>query len=519
MNLGDSLVHNARIRGDKVALLGRDSACTWRQWNDSANRVANALLTLGARHGDRVLLLLGNEPEFLFTYYGAAKIGCISAPVMPRTVGGELVFIAKSLRVRYAVVDATFADLAREVQREVPSLEAVIGVGKDHGFAHDYDELLSRASPDEPRSEAGWDDLLTVKFTSGTTGTPKGCLRTHGNFISAALGHMAEVPIDDRDTGMVAGPLAAGMAFSQLTMLVMRGVRIVLLPFEPGRYLELVHRERPTLVYLTDGMSRRLFAHPDFATADLSSIRLYHAVTSRDIIDRLRSHPSFKGGMTSGYACSEGGGLITIKKPALYELGFSDPEKAHLIDCLGHETLLNRVECLDDNRNPVPANAIGEIAIRGPSVFQGYWELPEETERVLRGGWLLTGDLGYKDADGYLHMQGRTRDVIRSGGLNVYPAEVEAALLASGSVAVASVIGVPDLRWGERVVACVIPKAPSAEAELIQFCKQRLAYYKCPKAVFFFDKLPITDMDKISKKELIRIVLERESQSPGNADA
>lgn len=518
MNLGDSLVHNARIRGDSAALVGGERRFSWLDWNIAANRVANALLALGAQKGDRVLLLLGNTPEFLFSYYGVAKIGCITAPVMPRTVGGEVAYIAKSLRARYAIVDARFADMAREVQREIPSLEALIGVGAGHGLPFDYGELTSRASADEPPTQVGWDDLLTVKFTSGTTGTPKGCLRTHGNFISAALGHMAEVPIDDRDTAMVAGPLAAGMAFSQLTMLLMRGVRIVLTPFEPGRYLELVHRERPSLVYLTDGMSRRLFAHPGFATADLSSIRLYHAVTSRDVVDRLRSHATFKGGLTSGYACSEGGGIITIKKPALYELGFSDPEKRHLIDCLGHETLLNRVECLDDDLNPVPANTIGEIAVRGPSVFQGYWEHPDETEKVLRNGWLLTGDLGYKDSDGYLHMQGRKRDVIRSGSLNVYPAEVEAALLASGSVAMASVIGVPDLEWGEKVVACVVPKAPCTEGDLIQFCKQRLASYKCPKAVFFFEKFPTTDMDKLAKKELLRIVMELDSKSARKAN-
>jgi acyl-CoA synthetase (AMP-forming)/AMP-acid ligase II len=415
----------------------------------------------------------------------------------------------RSLRARFIIAEGAAAAAINEIRNDIPSVEAIIGVGDGHGFETDYEELTARGSAAEPAATVTSDDLLTIKFTSGTTGVPKGCVRTHGNFIAAATGNIIEVPIDERDTAIVSAPLAAGMAISQMTMLVMRGVRIIMLRrFEPEAFLDALDRERPTLVYLMDGMSRRLFAHPAFASADLSSIRLYHPVNMRDVAERLHAHPTFGGGFSSGYASSEGGGLISVKKPELYQRGLGDPGEAHLLDCLGHETLLNRIECLDDDLNPVPAGEIGELAIRGPSVFQGYWENPEETAKVLRGGWLLTGDLACRNADGFIYLRGRKRDLIRSGNLSVYPSEVEPVLLASGKVSVACVIGIPDLEWGEKVVACAVRKSSCTEDELINFCRQQLAPYKCPKAVVFFDNLPTTDVGKIDKKELARTVMQ-----------
>ncbi len=511
MNLGDTLLHNARVRGECEALVVDSLRFTWRQWNEHANRIANALQALGARHGERVLLLLGNRAEFAFAYYGLAKIGCVSAPIMPRAVPGELALVAKSLRARFVIAEAMALPVVQEMRHELGGLEAVIGIGACPEGVLDYEALASRASPEEPSGAVGPDDVLTVKFTSGTTGVPKGCLRTHRNFIDAAMGQLIEIPLEANDAAMVAAPLAAGMAVSQMTLLVMRGVRIILLPFDPGKYLETVQREQATLIYLTDHMSRRLMAHPDFARSDFSSVRIYHAASSRDVVEAVRRHPTFKGGFTSGYASSEGGGLISVKKPELYEAAFADPAKDHLLDCLGHETLLNRVECLDDALNPVPVGAVGEIAIRGASVFQGYWERPDETEKVLRGGWLLTGDLGSKDEDGFLYLRGRKRDVIRSGGLSIYPAEVETVLRSHDGVAAVSVVGVPDRQWHEKLVACVVAKTPCSEEELIDFCRRHLAPYKCPKSVQFFERMPMSGAEKVLKRELVERVMEREA--------
>jgi acyl-CoA synthetase (AMP-forming)/AMP-acid ligase II len=189
----------------------------------------------------------------------------------------------------------------------------------------------------------------------------------------------------------------------------------------------------------------------------------------------------------------------------MFEKGLSDPDSKHLIATLGRETLLCRIECLDEKFQPVPAGVVGELAISGPSVFQGYWEKPTETGEVLRDGWLFTGDLAYKDADGLLYLQGRKRDVIKSGGMSVYPAEVESVILSAENVSAAVVIGVPDPNWGEKVVAFVVPNGRCDEAEVIALCRAQLAPFKCPKAVMLIERLPSTDVGKVAKTKLVEL--------------
>ena len=506
MTIGDTLLHNARVRGEAEALVVGTRRLTWRQWNAASNRLSQAALNLGVKRGDRVVFLLDNSVEFVVAYYAFAKIGCVIAPVMPRSAAPEIAQVIHDLRAKVVLVQTAARDALQAALANSAAPDVVIGVGPNHGQARDFDALLSQSSDAEPAVAAEPDDQLMIKFTSGTTGRPKGCVRSHANFLAAAMNNLIEIPLDPADRALVAAPLAVGMAISQMTMLVMRGVAMVMLPrFDPDQFLAALAAERPSLVYLMDGMSRRLFAHPGFDAADFSSIRLYHPVNARDVMQRLRSHPTFRAGFTSGYASSEGGGLISIKTPDMFERGLSDPDAKHLVATVGRETLLCRIECLDDALQPVPAGTVGELAISGPSVFQGYWENASETDKVLRNGWLLTGDLAYKDADGLLYLQGRKRDVIKSGGMSVYPAEVEPVILAVENVAAAIVIGVPDLEWGEKVVAFVVANGPCDDAEIIGRCRAQLAPFKCPKAVVFIDRLPSTDVGKVSKAKLVEL--------------
>jgi long-chain acyl-CoA synthetase len=510
--IGETLAHQARIRPHREALTVGERRLTWKELDDGANRAANLLLALGAKHGDRIMLMLGNSVEFVEIYYGLAKIGCISAPVMPRSVAGEVQFICDNLRARFIIAEADSAPIVRELGAKLKSVEATIGIGEGHGLAHDYDRLRARASADEPGIAVHPDDILTTKFTSGTTGTPKGCLRSHRNFIMAAAVLMMEIPLQDGDSAIIANPLAAGMAISQLTMFVLRGIRMAMQPrFEPAEYLTLVEREKPTLLYMMDTMMRRCFPLPQFATTDFSSARLYHGAASREIIDELRANPSFRAGFSFGYASSEAGGLVTFRLPEHYRLALEQPEKyGYLLDSAGTEAPLTRVECLDDDLKPVPQGEIGELAVSGPSVFRGYWERPEETEKVLRQGWLLTGDLAFKDKDGFIFVRGRKREMIKSGGINVYPAEIEPVLESHAAVVEAAVVGIPDKEWGEKVVAFVIAKSPIGEIELIDFCRDKLAAYKRPKQIVFLDEFPMR-AGKVVKRELVRLLTERKA--------
>ncbi len=506
MTIGATLLHNARVRGDAEALVVGSRRLTWREWNAASNHLAHALLGFGVTRGDRAVFLLDNSVEFVIAYYACAKIGCIIAPVMPRSPAPEIAQVIEDLRAKVVLVQGAARDALQTALANNAPPEIVIGAGPEHGQALDFDAILAQASDGEPSVVVQPGDNLMIKFTSGTTGRPKGCARSHENFMAAAMNNLIEIPIDPADRALVSAPLAAGMAISQMTMLVMRGVPMVMLPrFDPELFLAAIAAERPSLVYLMDGMSRRVFAHPAFETTDFSSIRLYHPVNAPDVMHRLRAHPTFRAGFTSGYASSEGGGLISIKTPDMFERGLTDPDARHLVASLGRDSLLCRIECLDDALQPVPVGTIGELAISGPSVFRGYWEKPEETAKVLRNGWLLTGDLAYKDANGLLFLQGRKRDVIKSGGISVYPAEIEPVILTADNVSAVVVIGVPDLEWGEKVVAFVVPNGACTEAEIIERCRTQLAPYKCPKAVMFIDRLPSTDVGKVAKTQLAEL--------------
>jgi acyl-CoA synthetase (AMP-forming)/AMP-acid ligase II len=510
--IGDTLAHQARVQPNRAALKVGERVLTWRELDEGANRVANMLLALGARHGDRVMMMLGNSIEFVEIYYGLAKIGCISAPVMPRSVAGEAQFICDNLRARFIIAEADSAPIVRGLGAKLKSVETTIGIGAGHGLAHDYDALRAKASAAEPSVPVAPDDILTTKFTSGTTGTPKGCLRSHRNFIMAASVLMMEIPLHDNDSAIIANPLAAGMAISQLTMFILKGIRIVMEErFEPAEFLDLVDREKPTLLYMMDTMMQRCFPLPQFATTDFSSVRLYHG-GGREIVNQLHTNPSFRAGFSFGYASSEAGGLVTLRLPVHYRLALDQPEKyGSLLDSAGTEAPLTRVECLDDDLMPVPQGEIGELAVSGPSVFRGYWERPEETEKVLRRGWLLTGDLAMKDKDGVIFIKGRKREMIKTGGVNVYPAEIEPVLERHAAVVEAAVVGVPDKEWGEKVVACIVAKSPVTESELIDFCRDKLAAYKRPKQIVFLDEFPMR-AGKVVKRELVRMLREQNAR-------
>lgn len=506
MLLGTILQRHAIRQPDRCALVIGDRRVSWRELNEGANRVAQMMLALGAKPGDRILLLLNNRVEFVEAFYGLGKVGCMSAPVMPTLVASEVAYIASTLRARYIIAEAGAEELAHAACAEVDSVEAVIGVGAGHGFALDYRRLTADASSAEPVAAVRPEDPVTVKFTSGTTGSPKGCARSHYGYTMGALSFTHEFPLRENDIGLIAQPLAAGMALYFLTIYVFRGVTTIMLPkFDAAAYLRAVETERVTHATTMDWMMRRLTADPHFATTDFSSVRILHGVNILSSLDALRTQGTFSGGVTAGYASSEAGGLVTFKTPEDFERCFVDPDADVRTSC-GRAGLVNEVACLDEAGAPAPVGEIGELAVRGPTLFLGYWERPEDTQRALRNGWLLTGDLAYEDADGYLYLRGRARDVVRSAGMNIYPAEVEPVLLAYPKIVEAALIGRPDAEWGEVAVACVVAREPCTESELLAFCRERLAGHKRPKEIVFFDAMPMTASGKVIKRELLAML-------------
>jgi acyl-CoA synthetase (AMP-forming)/AMP-acid ligase II len=506
MRLDAALKRHAMTKAGEEALLFQGCRLSWGELDQSVNRVANALLKLGARHGDRIMLLMNNSVEFIAVYYALARIGCISAPVMPTLTAADIEYIADTLSARIIIADGASCELADAIAGKVSSVTAVIGVGGDHALPLDLAALTQDASPDDPGIDVDPHDPLTIKFTSGTTGTPKGCVRSHYNFTMASITILVETPVLEDDVGLIAQPFAAGMAVMLLALYVFKGVRMIVLPaFDAGQYLNAIESERVTHAAAMDWMARRFSAHPSFAATDLSSLRILHGINQLGSLIPIYAQGSFKAGITAGYASSEAGGLVTFKTPVDFARVVADPtfSGGH---SSGRASRLHQVQCLDDQLRPLPSGEVGELAIKGPTIFTGYWKAPEETAKTLKDGWLLTGDLAEIDADGYMYLRGRKRDMIRTGGLNVYPAEIEPRLLLYPGISEIAVIGIPDREWGERVVACATASSAIDETAFMSFCRENLAPHKRPKAFYVLERFPMTASGKVKKADLVEIV-------------
>lgn len=503
MVMGETLAHHARNTPEELALVFGDHRLTWRELDERANRVGNALREHGAEPGDAALLLLENSVEFVTWYYGLAKIGGVSAPLMPNIVAREAGDIVESLEPAFVVASGDGIALAEAIEDRVPADTHTVGVGEESDLEFDHATFVDSASTEAPDVDVALEDRFTIKFTSGTTGSPKGCVRTHRNFVMAASIALLELPIEADDVGLLVTPLAAGFAVSMLTVFVLRGTTTVLLPeFDSGAYLAAIEREGVTLGTAMEPLLERLFDDPGYENADLGNLRLLHGVGSPEMAAKLQAHETFDADFTAGYASSEAGGLVTFKMPEDFESEFK--AETGEFGSLGKEGMLTRVACLDEDYELTPPGEAGQIAVRGPTVFQEYWNRPEKTAEVFENGWYLTGDVGYKDEAGYLYLLGREDDRIESGGMSVYPAEIGRILEARDDVRNVAVVGVPDPEWNERIVACVVPAGETDAETLEAYCREELAAYKRPKQFVFMDSIPKTDVGKIRREELVR---------------
>ncbi len=512
MLIGDLVTGNARRIPDHTALIFENERPSWARLDERSNRVANALLKLGVKPGERVVYILNNSIELIELYFGIAKSGAISAGVLPRSVGREIAYIVEDLGAKVLIVGPEAAGAVKEIQGSLKTVEAVIGIGTDAFMS--YEHLLEKASPQPPEVTIDPDAVFAVKYTTGTTGFPKGCMRTHRGYITNVLVYLAKVPHAPDDIAAISMPISAGLGIHMLTTHVAAGIPTVLRPrFDPVDLFETIARERATITFAILSLFDQLVDHPALMDADLSSLRRLTGTSatgdSRPGMLRIKSNPTFTGGFANSYGSTETGGYVTYMTMAENEVALMNPTKPDRMSSMGTEAPLFRVSAVDEDMREVPAGEFGEMVVRGPSLTKGYWNRPEDTAKAFRDGWLVTGDLIRKDKDGYIWLSGRKRDMIKTGGVNVYPAEIEAVLSEHAKIDQIAVIGVPDKRWGEKVVACVVSREGLSEADVLAFSAGRLAGYKKPKNVLFFEKLPTNEVGKIVKKDLPAMVAER----------
>lgn len=506
MNAGDLLTNTARSHPDRVAWIWDDRTRTYGESNARADAFANALVALGLARGDRVALLMENRPEVAEAMFGCWKAGLAAAPLNARFTAKEIEYHIGDSGARVLVVGDELAAVVHELRAVLPSVEHVIQVdGAATGDHLAWDEVIAQHAAPFDSVDVDADELAWLAYTSGTTGRPKGAMLSHGVLVFEVLGMLADFfPLALEHVGIHAAPLTHGSGHVALVF-VAKGCSQVILSrsgFDVARFLELVETHRVNALFLVPTMVKMIVEHPDVDRRDLSSLRwVFYGGSPMYVDDLRRAHEKLGHIFIQGFGQTESPMTGTVLPAAEHAL---DGPGSHRLASCGRARTGIGVRILDEHDRPVPTGEIGEICIRGGTVMTGYWQQPDETAATLRNGWLHTGDLGRMDAEGYVYILDRSKDMVISGGLNIYPREIEEVILTHPAVTEACVFGIPDERWGEAVMAQIVVAEGGAltDAELRDYLAERLAGYKKPKRIELVDALAKTPYGKIDKKTI-----------------
>ncbi|MHB8680877.1 MAG: long-chain-fatty-acid--CoA ligase [Acidimicrobiales bacterium] len=507
---------NAAARPEQPMFTVGDRTVSWGEHYRRAGRAAHALLGEGVGPGDRIAFLDRNGIEYFEVLFGGAFIGAVNVAVNWRLAPAEMAAIVDDARASVLVVHPEFVPCLAAMTSGLPSVRRIVVLGDpkadaDAGGASDlarrvgYDAWLDGHDDSDPGHVGAPEDASLQLYTSGTTGLPKGVMLSNDNMATSLFQAGERFGITESVVSLVAMPLfhigGSGWALASLS----RGGRAVILrDMDPGELVRLVGSERITHAFLVPAVLMALLAVPGIAEADLSSLdTIFYGASpiAEDVLVRCLDVIGCR--FAQVYGMTETSGAIIF-------LDFEDHDptgpRQHLLRAAGKPLDGVEMRIVDpDTGEDVPTGTVGEVWTRSGFNMLGYWDKPAETAKtILADGWLRTGDAGYLDEEGYLYLHDRIKDMVVSGGENIYPAEVENVLLAHGAVADAAVIGVPDDKWGETVKAIVVA-APGREidaAEVIAFCRERLAHYKCPTSVDVMDALPRNPSGKILKREL-----------------
>ncbi len=500
--------HLARSRPDHEMLVCGDERRTWSEEYRQACRVAHACLRDGLVAGDRIAFLDRNGMAYFDLLFGGSLIGAVNVAVNWRLSPEEMAAIIDDSSAPLLVVHADYVPALRETGSPLPGVRRIVVLGdatSTDARAVSFEEWLSGSDTTDPGHVGTPGEVSMQLYTSGTTGLPKGVMLTNANLATAISEAGQTFAIGDDTVSLVAMPLfhigGSGWALCAMS----RGGRSVILrDVDPSLLLELVAREGITEMFLVPAVLMFLLATPTLATTDLSSLRLIFygaSPISEDVL--VKCMGAFGCAFCQVYGMTETTGAITSLR---FEDHDPDGPRRGLLRSAGrpHDSVRVRIVDPDSGRDVEPGR-VGEVWTQSAYNMAGYWAKPQETAATVDDeGWLRTGDAGYFDGDGYLYLHDRIKDMIVSGGENVYPAEVENVLLSHSDVIDAAVIGVPDERWGETVKAVVVlaPGAELDEEAVISYCRRHLAHYKCPTSIDVADVLPRNPSGKLLKREL-----------------
>jgi long-chain acyl-CoA synthetase len=507
LGLAEVVRRHGRQRPDAPAITYGGDVVTWRRLDERSSRVAAALAAAGVGRGDRIAHLGKNAPEYFEILFGAAKLGAVTVAINWRLAPGEIRYIAQDARVSQFFVDSDLAPV-------IPALEGSVGAGAFVVFGADrcdldgtiaYEPWVSGHAPADPGHVGHEKEIAFQLYTSGTTGLPKGAMLTNANLQLLNDAGFSMFGIDSDSINLVALPTfhIGGAGYAMVGMA--QGCHTVLLrEFDPAATLEVLRAERVTNAFFVPAMLGAMAAVPGAAYGDYSSLRsiIYGAspITEQTLKNSIRT---FGCDFFQVYGMTETTGAITQLAADDHD---PDGERSYLLRSAGKPFDWVEIRIVDPEiGKDCAAGDVGELWTRSAQNMLGYWNNAEATAQTITDeGWLRTGDAGFLDDDGYLFLTDRVKDMIVSGGENVYPIEVESVLSLHPAVADIAVIGVPDEKWGETVKAVVVLQ-PGAEADpddIISFARGRIAHFKCPTSVDFVDVLPRNPSGKILKREL-----------------
>ena len=498
-NVGQFLTRRAyrdpHIEATYEPALGR--RLDFAELNARSNQVANALVDLGVAKGDRVGLLLMNGAEFVETFFGAGKVGAVNVPLNWRLVADELEFILSDAGCSVLVFSSEFAEVVGELrQRGSTSIEHWIQLeGEPAEGVLGYDEWRTAAADTEPEANASGDDLLFIMYTSGTTGLPKGVMHTHNTVMWSLLTIAATSDFRKGDRFLNSLPMFHVGALSPVLACVFGGVSLsILKAFDPTLSWQVIKDEKITTSLMVPAMLQFMAATFNPEEHDVSSLRWVMSGAAPVPVTLIEAYIGL------GIEIQQVYGLTETCGPACL---ITSEDAVNTAGSTGRAFYFTEVRVVDDEGHDCAPGEPGEVLVAGPHIMTGYWNRPDATAENIVDGWLHTGDIAKMDADGFVTIVDRVKDMLISGGENVYPAEIENVLLGNEKVADAGVIGIKSTKWGESPLAVVVRKDEGLDAdELIDYCKGKLAPFKTIKAVEFVDEIPRNPSGKILKREL-----------------
>ena len=498
MNVGQLLTIQARKYPDRIALILEERSFSYREFNERANRFANFLLRSGLKKGEKVATLLRNSNILLEVFLGTAKVGGVFTPINFRLTADEVVHFLDYSDARIFIFGEEFSSLVAAIRPKLEKVEIFVSLGENiQGETGSYENLLAESKSREPKRSVTEKDECQLLYTSGTTGRPKGAILTHGNVLWNLFNTIPVREDREGEISLVIGPLyhAAALNNHFAIRLAVAGTSILIDHFDPQKVMEVIAKEKVNVISGAPAMYHMLlnFSGVDqYDTRSITKCTTGAAILPEETKKRLTELFPRSNGIYDVYGTTEASPNITILKAM---------DSFRKQACVGLPVPFSDVRIVDDRDQDVPRGEVGELICQGPNIMKGYYKDPRATREALKGGWLHTGDMAKMDEEGFVYIVDRKKDLIISGGENIYPREIEEVLFRHPKIKDAAVIGVPDPVWGEAVRAFIVLREGETlgEEEVVEFCKRHLASYKKPKSVRWVESIPRNPSGKVLK--------------------